>query len=121
MRNLAEEERALAVDGVDNGLPRRDLLGRPDARGPREALRGGRHTRALGDEQAAPGGALRVVHGGVRLRHAAPVCPAPRHRREHHTVGELEMPHLVRGHQRDHFLLFLVPHLISLCVLKLLP
>jgi hypothetical protein len=37
-------------------------------------------------------------------------------------VGELEMPHLVRGHQRDHFLLFLVPHLISLCVvLKLLP
>jgi hypothetical protein len=33
-------------------------------------------------------------------------------------VGELELPHLVRRHQRDHFL-FSVPHL-SLYVLKLL-
>ena len=33
MPNLAEEESALAVDGVDDGLPGVDLLLRPDAGG----------------------------------------------------------------------------------------
>ncbi|WVZ81973.1 hypothetical protein U9M48_029296 [Paspalum notatum var. saurae] len=108
---LAEEEGALAVDGVDDGLPRLDLLLRPDAGHLREPLRGGRQPRALGDEQAAPGGALRVVHGGVRLRHVA-VGAAPRHGRQHHPVRELQLPHLVRRRQRDRRrLLSLLHHL----------
>jgi hypothetical protein len=61
------------------------------------------HARGLGDEEAAPGGALRVVDGGVRLRHVA-VGAEPRHRREHHPVGELELPHPERSHQRDRLL-----------------
>ena len=32
VHNLAEEERALAVDGVDDGLPRLHLLPAPDPR-----------------------------------------------------------------------------------------
>ena len=93
-----------AVDGVDDGPPRLHLLGRPDARRVRVALRGGGHTCALGDEEAAPAGALRVVDGGVRLRHVA-VGAEPRHRREHHSVGELELPHPVWRHQRDYRLI----------------
>ncbi|WVZ81972.1 LOW QUALITY PROTEIN: hypothetical protein U9M48_029295 [Paspalum notatum var. saurae] len=103
MPNLTEEEGALAMDGVDDGLPCLDLLLRPDAGRLRVALRGGGHPRGLGDEQAAPGGALRVVDGSVRLGHVA-VGAAPRERRQHHAVGELELPHLVRRHQRNHHL-----------------
>ena len=103
MPDLAEEDAALAVDGVDDGLPGLDLLRRPDAGGLRVPLRGGGHARGLGDEEAAPGGALRVVDGGVRLRHVA-VGAEPRHRREHHPVGELELPHPERSHQRDRLL-----------------
>jgi len=116
--DLAEEDAALAVDGVDDGLPRLDLLRRPNAGGLRVPLRGGGHARGLGDEEAAPGGALRVVHGGVRLRHVAVGAAAPE-RREHHPVGELELAHLVRRHQRDHLLGgFLVPHLACLIGLR---
>ena len=117
MPNLAEEERALAVDGVDDGLPRLDLLLRPDAGGLRVPLRGGRHPRGLRDEQATLGGALRVVHGGVRLRHVT-VGAAPRQRREHHTVGELELAHLVRRQQRDHLLRCLLLHHLA-CLVSL--
>ena len=39
-------------------------------------LGGVRYSGGLGDEEAALGGALRVVHGGVRLRHVAE-GPAP--------------------------------------------
>ena len=104
MPDLAEEDAALAVDGVDDGLPRLDLLRRPDAGGLRVPLRGGGHARGLRDEEAAPGGALRVVHGGVRLRHVA-VGAAPRERREHHPVGELELPRLERRQQRHRLLM----------------
>ncbi|KAK8455058.1 hypothetical protein SEVIR_4G076501v4 [Setaria viridis] len=100
--HLAEEERTLAVDGFDDRLPRLDLLLLPDAMCLRVPLRGGGHTRGLRDEQASPGGALRVVHSGVRLQ---AVGPAPRQRREHHPVGELEFPRLERGHQRDRLLM----------------
>ncbi|BAS96788.1 Os06g0216350, partial [Oryza sativa Japonica Group] len=96
---LQEEEGALAVDGVDDGLPRLDLLLRVDAGGLRVALRGGGDVGGLRDEEAAPGRPLRVVHRRVRLRHVA-VGAAPRERREHHTVGELQLPHLVRRQQR---------------------
>src|SRR6185312_17505630 len=88
--DLAEEDAALAVDGVDDGLPGLDLLRRPDAGGLRVPLRGGGDPRGLGDEETAPGGALRVVDGGVRLRHVA-VGAAARERREHHPVGEMEL------------------------------
>jgi hypothetical protein len=102
--NLEEEERALAVDGVDDGLPRLDLLLRPDAGGLRVPLRRGGDVRGLRDEQATLGGALRVVQGRVRLRHVA-VGAAPRQGRQHHSVRELERPHLVRGQQRDHLVM----------------
>jgi hypothetical protein len=115
MTNLTEEDGTLTVDGVDDGLPRIDLLLRPDARSLRVPLRGGRHPRGLRDEQAALGGALRVVHGGVRLRHVA-VGAAPPQRRKHHPVGELELAHLVRRHQRDH-LRGLLHHLACLVAL----
>ena len=72
--------------------------------------------RGLRDEQATLGGALRVVHGGVRLRHVA-VGAAPRQRREDHPVGELELAHLVRRHQRDHLLRSLLHHLACLVAL----
>jgi hypothetical protein len=102
--NLKEEERPLAVDGVDDRLPRLDLLLRPDAGGLRVPQRGGGDDRGLRDEQAATCGALRVVNRGVRLRHVA-VGAAPRQGREHHAVRELERPHLVRRQQRDHLLM----------------
>ena len=116
MPNLAEEDATLPVDGVDDGLPRLDLLLRPDARCLRVPLRGGRHPRGLRDEQATLGGALRVVHGGVRLRHVA-VGAAPRQRREDHPVGELELAHIVRRHQQDHLLRSLLHHLACLVAL----
>ncbi|WVZ96754.1 hypothetical protein U9M48_042355 [Paspalum notatum var. saurae] len=97
---LAEEDAALGVDGVGDGAPRRRLLGRPHARGVGVALRRGRHARGLRDEEAAAGGALRVVDGGVRLRHVA-VGALPRQRRQHHAVRELEIAHLVGRQQRD--------------------
>ncbi|WVZ81988.1 hypothetical protein U9M48_029306, partial [Paspalum notatum var. saurae] len=112
MPHLAEEKGTLAVDGVDDGLPRLDLLLRPDAGRLRVPLRGGRHPRGLRDEQAAPGGALGVVDGGVRLRHVA-VGSAARQRREHHPVGELQLPHLEGRQQRHHLLLLLMHHLVS--------
>ena len=118
--NLAEEEGALAVDGVDDGLPRLDLLLRPDARSLRiPPLRGGRHPRGLRDEQAALGGALRVVHGGVRLRHVA-IGAAPRQRREHNTVGELQMAHLV-GRQQRHRLVCRLAHHLKLSAVSMRP
>lgn len=104
MPHLAEEEGALAVDGVDDGLPRLDLLLRPDAGGLRVPLRSGRHTCSLRDEEATPGGALGVVHRGVRLRHVT-VGAAPGQRREHHPVGELEPPHLEWRQERHHLLM----------------
>ena len=101
MPNLAEEDPAFPVDGVDDGLPCLDLLLRPYAGDLQEPQRGGGHPRGLGDEEAALGGALRVVHRSVRLRHVA-VGAAAREGREDHPVGEREWAHLVRRHQRDH-------------------
>ncbi|WVZ71320.1 hypothetical protein U9M48_019915 [Paspalum notatum var. saurae] len=98
---LAEEDGALlGVHGVHDGAPRRHLLGRPHARGVRVALRGVGHPRGLGDEEPAGGGALRVVDGGVRLRHVA-VGALPRQRRQHHAVRELELAHPVGRQQGD--------------------
>jgi hypothetical protein len=54
MPHLAEEECPLVVYGVDDGLPRLDLLLRPDAGSLRVTLRGGGHTCSLRDEEAAP-------------------------------------------------------------------
>ena len=64
---LAEEDGALGVDGVDDGPPGGDVVGRPDTRRVRVALRRVGDACGLGDEEAAAGGALGVVHGGVRL------------------------------------------------------
>ncbi|CAL4896175.1 unnamed protein product [Urochloa decumbens] len=97
---LAEEDGALGVDGVHDGPPRRDLLGRPDPRRVGVALRCVGDARGLGDHEPALGGALRVVHGGVRLRHVA-VRALPSQRRKNHPVGELEIAHLVRRQKRD--------------------
>ena len=116
MPDLAEEDGALGVDGVHDGPPRADLLGCPHPRGVGVALRRVGDARGLRDEVAAAGGALRVVDGGVRLRHVA-VGAAPRQRREDHPVGELELAHLVRRHQRDHLLRSLLHHLACLVAL----
>ena len=78
MPNLTEEDATLTVDGVDDGLPRLDML-------LRVPLRGGRDNRGLSNEQTALGGVLRIVHGGVRLRHVA-LGAAPRQWREYHPV-----------------------------------
>lgn len=58
--DLAEEERARAVNGINDGLPCVDLLLRPDARDLRVLLSRGGDPRGLGDEEAAPCGSLRV-------------------------------------------------------------
>uniref|UniRef100_A0A8R7TC54 Uncharacterized protein n=1 Tax=Triticum urartu TaxID=4572 RepID=A0A8R7TC54_TRIUA len=98
---LAEEEGALGVHGVDDGPPRVRLLGRPDAGGVGVPLRRVGDPRGLRDEHPAGRGALPVVDGGVRLRHVA-VGALPRERGQHHPVGEVERrAHLVRRHQRD--------------------
>jgi hypothetical protein len=97
---LAEEDGALGVDGVDDGAPGVHLLGRPDAGGVGVALRRVGDARGLGDHEPALGGALGVVDGGVRLRHVA-VGALPRQRRHHHPVLELEVAHLVRRQQRS--------------------
>ena len=103
MPNLAEEQGALAVDSVNDGFPGFHLLLRPDAGGLGVPLGGDGDVRGLGDEEATLGRPLRVVQHGVRLRHAA-VGAAPRERREHHPVREVEPAHLVRRQQRDRLL-----------------
>jgi hypothetical protein len=96
---LAEEDGALGVDGVYDGPPRRHLVGRPHPRRVGVALRRVGDARGLGDEEAAPGGALRVVDGAVRLRDVA-VGALPRQRRQHHPVFQLKCAHLVGGQKR---------------------
>ena len=110
MPNLTEEDATLTVDGVDDGFPRLDLLLRLDARRLWVTLGGGGPIRGLRDEQATTGGTLRGVHHGVWLRHLA-VGAAPRQRREHNTVRELEMAHLVGHQQRDRLFCRLTHHL----------
>lgn len=54
---------------------------------------------SLGDEQASLGGPLRVVLRQRRPRQPSD-GPAPRHRRQHHPVGEAEAAHLVGREER---------------------
>jgi len=66
--NLAEEDTAFGVDGIDDGFPCFDLLFRPYPGRFRVALSGVGNSGGFGDEKAAVGGSLRVIEDGVGLR-----------------------------------------------------
>jgi len=95
MPKLAEKDGSLGMNSINYLFPCIDLLLIVYPRDTREARAGRRDDGALGDEQAALRGPLRVVlrESGPRDRAGR---PAPGHRRQHHPVGEAEAGRLVR-------------------------
>jgi len=97
--NLTEEDAAFGVNGVDDGFPCFHVLSGPYAGRVRVALSGVGDSGGFGDEKAAVGGSLRIIEDGVRLRNVV-VGPLSGEWRQHHSVREVESPHLVGSDQR---------------------
>mmetsp|Transcript_6840 Transcript_6840/g.21984 ORF Transcript_6840/g.21984 Transcript_6840/m.21984 type:complete len:232 (-) Transcript_6840:6-701(-) len=90
---LQGDESALCVHRINHLLPAFRLLSVPDARHAvvQEALRA--HEGGLRDQQAARGGALRVVDllQAVDRCQALVISALPRERRQHYSVGQLQV------------------------------
>jgi len=85
---LQEDASAAGVDGLNDRAPRRDLLECEDARRAHIAKAARRDHGRFRDDEAAFGGALRIVRGGETARNAVQSSPHPRQGRHHHAVTE---------------------------------
>jgi len=97
--NLAEEDAAFGVNGVDDGFPCLDLVFGPYAGRVGEALSGVGNAGGFGNEEAAVGGSLGIVEDGVGLWKVV-VGPLSGERCQDNSVRKIESSHLLGSDER---------------------